>query len=69
MPNRLCKILIADDERPVAASLQNLLETLGYDVVAVVPRIYWLPTASSAEPLSPEKSASKPLCASEGNAL
>jgi len=36
MPNRLCKILIADDERPVAASLQNLLETLGYDVVAVV---------------------------------
>src|SRR5436305_9687534 len=36
MSNRLCKILIADDERPVAASLQNLLETLGYDVVAVV---------------------------------
>ena len=34
--NRLCKILIADDERPVAAGLQGQLEALGYDVVAVV---------------------------------
>jgi len=34
--NRLCKVLIADDERPVAAGLQGQLEALGYDVVAVV---------------------------------
>ncbi len=34
--NRLCKILIADDEKPVAAGLQGQLEALGYDVVAVV---------------------------------
>jgi len=34
--NRLCKVLIADDEKPVAAGLQGQLETLGYDVVAVV---------------------------------
>lgn len=34
--SRLCKILIADDERPVAAGLQAQLEALGYDVVAVV---------------------------------
>src|SRR5204862_6478223 len=34
--NRPCKILIADDERPVAAGLQGQLESLGYDVVAVV---------------------------------
>lgn len=34
--SRLCKILIADDERPVAAGLQAQLESLGYDVVAVV---------------------------------
>jgi two-component system, response regulator PdtaR len=30
------KILIADDEKPVAVGLQNQLESLGYDVVAVV---------------------------------
>src|SRR3954451_3204624 len=34
--NRQCKILIADDEKPVAAGLQGQLEALGYDVVAVV---------------------------------
>ncbi len=34
--NRLHKVLIADDEKPVAAGLQGQLETLGYDVVAVV---------------------------------
>jgi AmiR/NasT family two-component response regulator len=34
--NRLCKILIADDEKPVAAGLQGQLEALGYDVVASV---------------------------------
>lgn len=34
--NRLCKILIADDEKPVAAGLRAQLEALGYDVVAVV---------------------------------
>ena len=34
--NRLCKILIADDENPVAAGLQGQLEALGYDVVASV---------------------------------
>ena len=34
--NRLCKILIADDEKPVSAGLQKQLEALGYDVVAVV---------------------------------
>ena len=34
--NRHCKVLIADDEKPVAASLQGQLEALGYDVVAVV---------------------------------
>ncbi len=33
---RLFKILIADDERPVANGLQGQLEALGYDVVAVV---------------------------------
>lgn len=36
MSNSLCKVLIADDEKPVAQSLQGLLEALGYDVVAVV---------------------------------
>ena len=34
--NQLCKVLIADDEKPVAAGLQGQLEALGYDVVAVV---------------------------------
>lgn len=34
--NRLCKVLIADDEKPVATGLQGQLESLGYDVVAVV---------------------------------
>jgi two-component system, response regulator PdtaR len=34
--NRQCKIVIADDEKPVAAGLQGQLEALGYDVVAVV---------------------------------
>ena len=34
--NRRYKILIADDERQVAAGLQGQLEKLGYDVVAVV---------------------------------
>jgi response regulator NasT len=34
--NRQCKVLVADDERPVAAGLQGQLEALGYDVVAVV---------------------------------
>ena len=34
--NRSCKVLIADDETPVAAGLQGQLEALGYDVVAVV---------------------------------
>jgi response regulator NasT len=33
---RTCKVLIADDERPVAAGLQGQLEAMGYDVVAVV---------------------------------
>jgi response regulator NasT len=32
----MLKVLIADDERPVAAGLQNQLEAQGYDVVAVV---------------------------------
>ncbi len=35
-PPPRCKVLIADDERPVAAGLQGQLEALGYDVVAVV---------------------------------
>src|SRR6478672_9544729 len=30
------KVLIADDEKPVAAGLQGQLEALGYDVIAVV---------------------------------
>ncbi len=34
--NRHCKVLIADDEKPVAAGLQGQLEALGYDVVSVV---------------------------------
>jgi two-component system, response regulator PdtaR len=34
--NRPFKILVADDERPVAAGLQGQLDALGYDVVAVV---------------------------------
>jgi response regulator NasT len=34
--NRHCKVLVADDERQVAAGLKGQLETLGYDVVAVV---------------------------------
>jgi AmiR/NasT family two-component response regulator len=34
--NRPYKVLIADDEKPVAAGLQAQLETLGYDVIAVV---------------------------------
>lgn len=34
--NRLCKVLIADDEKLVANGLQGQLESLGYDVVAVV---------------------------------
>jgi two-component system, response regulator PdtaR len=34
--NRQCKIVIADDEKPVAAGIQGQLEALGYDVVAVV---------------------------------
>jgi len=34
--NRQCKIVIADDEKPVTAGLQGQLEALGYDVVAVV---------------------------------
>jgi response regulator NasT len=34
--NRLCKVLVADDEKPVAAGIQGQLESLGYDVVAVV---------------------------------
>src|SRR6478672_3798366 len=34
--NRQCKVLVADDEKPVAAGLQGQLEALGYDVVAVV---------------------------------
>jgi two-component system, response regulator PdtaR len=33
---RTYSILIADDEKPVAVGLQNQLESLGYDVVAVV---------------------------------
>ena len=36
MSNRHCKLLIADDEKAVAQGLQGQLETLGYDVVAVV---------------------------------
>ena len=36
MNGHRCKVLIADDERPVAAGLQGQLEALGYDVVAVV---------------------------------
>jgi len=32
---RQFKVLIADDERPVATGLQGQLESLGYDVVAV----------------------------------
>ena len=34
--NRQCKVLIADDERPVAVGLQGQLDALGYDVVALV---------------------------------
>jgi two-component system, response regulator PdtaR len=34
--NRQCKIVIADDERSVAAGLHGQLEALGYDVLAVV---------------------------------
>src|SRR5215469_959144 len=34
--NRPYRVLIADDEKPVAAGLQGQLESLGYDVVAVV---------------------------------
>ncbi len=34
--NRQCKVLVADDERPVASGLKGQLESLGYDVVAVV---------------------------------
>src|SRR5947209_17716591 len=34
--NRPFRVLSADDEKPVAAGLQGQLETLGYDVVAVV---------------------------------
>ncbi len=34
--NRPFRVLIADDEKPVAAGLQGQLETMGYDVVAVV---------------------------------
>src|SRR5437764_5610049 len=34
--NRPFRVLIADDEKPVAAGLQGQLESLGYDVVAVV---------------------------------
>ncbi len=34
--NRPFRVLIADDEKPVAAGLQGQLETLGYDVVAIV---------------------------------
>ena len=34
--NRPYKVLIADDEKPVAAGLQAQLESLGYDVIAVV---------------------------------
>src|SRR3954454_19307402 len=30
------RVVIADDEKPVAVGLQNQLESLGYDVVAVV---------------------------------
>ena len=33
---RPLKVLVADDEKPVAAGLQGQLEALGYDVVAVV---------------------------------
>ncbi len=33
---RLCRILIADDERSVAAGLQGQLDALGYSVVGVV---------------------------------
>jgi len=34
--NRPFRILVADDEKPVAAGLQGQLDALGYDVVAVV---------------------------------
>ncbi|WZO96490.1 response regulator [Isosphaeraceae bacterium EP7] len=34
--NRALKVLVADDEKPVATGLQGQLEALGYDVVAVV---------------------------------
>src|SRR3954454_8564061 len=34
--NRPFKILVADDEKPVAAGIQGQLDALGYDVVAVV---------------------------------
>jgi len=34
--NRPFRVLIADDEKPVAAGLQGQLESLGYDVMAVV---------------------------------
>jgi response regulator NasT len=34
--NRPFKVLIADDEKPVAAGLKGQLDSLGYDVVAVV---------------------------------
>ena len=33
---RPCRVVIADDEKTVAIGLQNQLESLGYDVVAVV---------------------------------
>ncbi len=34
--NRPIRILVADDEKPVAAGIQGQLDALGYDVVAVV---------------------------------
>lgn len=34
--SRSFKVLVADDEKPVAAGLQGQLEALGYDVVAIV---------------------------------
>lgn len=34
--NRPFRVLIADDEKPVAAGIQGQLDSLGYDVVAVV---------------------------------
>ena len=50
--NRRYKILIADDERQVAAGLQGQLEKLGYDVVAVVNDGQLTPS-KSAEGLCP----------------